>query len=93
MRLVHEIDRAFLFADSESQGEGEKKIMIVGEIAQWPGVAALLGSLTKSRVEKLGLGHMPFAADSETVANLSDRQAAEMSTAVGLALRGMSVHE
>ncbi len=93
MRLVHEIDRAFLFADSESQGEGEKKIMIVGEIAQWPGVAALLGSLTKSRVEKLGLDHMPFAADSETVANLSDRQAAEMSTAVGLALRGMSVHE
>jgi type IV pilus assembly protein PilM len=93
MKLVREIDRAFLFADSESQGEGEKKIMIVGEIAQWPGVAALLGSLTKLRVEKLGLDHMPFAMDPESIGNLNNRQAAEMSTAVGLALRGMSVHE
>jgi len=93
MKLVREIDRAFLFADSECQGEGEKKIMIVGEIAQWPGVAALLGSLTNLRVEKLGLDHMPFARDPEVIGNLSDRQAADMSTAVGLALRGMSIHE
>ena len=93
MKLVREIDRALLFAESESQGEGEKKILIVGEIAQWPGVAALLSSLTNLRVEKLGLNHMPFATDPELVGNLSDRQAAEMSTAVGLALRGMSVHE
>ncbi len=93
MRLVREIDRAFLFADSECQGEGEKKIMIVGEIAQWPGVAALLRSLTNLRVEKLGLDHMPFARDPEIIGNLSDRQAADMSTAVGLALRGMSIHE
>jgi type IV pilus assembly protein PilM len=93
MKLVREIDRAFLFADSESQGEGEKKIMIVGEIAQWPGVAALLGTLTKLRVEKLGLDHMPFATDPELIGDLSDRQAAEMSTAVGLALRGLSGHE
>jgi type IV pilus assembly protein PilM len=93
MKLVREIDRAFLFADSESQGEGEKKIMIVGEIAQWPGVAALLRSLTNLRVEKLGLDHMPFATDAELIGNMSDRQAAEMSTAVGLALRGMSDHE
>jgi len=93
MRLVREIDRAFLFADSESQGEAEKKIMIVGEIAQWPGVVALLGSLTNLRVEKLGLDHMPFAGNSELTENLSDRQAAEMSTAVGLALRGMLTDE
>lgn len=93
MKLVREIDRALLFAESESQGEGEKKILIVGEIAQWPGVAALLRSLTNLRVEKLGLNHMPFATDSALVGNLDDRQAAEMSTAVGLALRGMSIHE
>jgi len=93
MKLVREIDRAFLFADSESQGEDEKKIMIVGEIAQWPGVSALLGSLTNLRVERLGLDHMPFARDPELIGNLGDREAADMSTAVGLALRGMSTHE
>ena len=93
MRLVREIERAFLFADSESQGEGEKKIMIVGEIAQWPGVAALIGSLTNLRVERLGLDHMPFAREPEIIGTLSDREAADMSTAVGLALRGMSIHE
>jgi Tfp pilus assembly PilM family ATPase len=93
MRLVREIDRAFLFADSENQGEGDKKIMIVGEIAEWPGVVALLGSLTKLRVEKLGLRHMPFADDPDSVAGISDQQAAGMSTAVGLALRGMPTRE
>lgn len=93
MRLVREIDRAFLFADSESQGEGDKKIMIVGQIAQWPGVSSLLGSLTSPKVEKLGLAHMPFAADELSIKNLDDRQAAEMSTAVGLALRGMTSRE
>ena len=93
MKLVREIDRALLFADSESQGDCEKKIIIVGEIAQWPGVAALLRSLTKLRVERLGLDHMPFATNPELIGNINDRQAAEMSTAVGLALRGMSTHE
>jgi type IV pilus assembly protein PilM len=93
MRLVREIDRAFLFADSESQGEGEKKIMIVGEIAQWDGVDTLLASLSKLSVEKLGFNHMPFAKDPEVEASISDRQAADMSTAVGLALRGMVNHE
>ena len=32
---------------------------------------------------------MPFANDSASVATLNDQQAAEISTAVGLALRGM----
>jgi Tfp pilus assembly PilM family ATPase len=92
MRLAREIDRAFLFADSESQAEGDKKIMIVGEIAQWHGVPALLGSLTNLRVEKIGLEHMPFAKDPDVVESIGDREAADMSTAVGLALRGMLTH-
>jgi type IV pilus assembly protein PilM len=90
LKLVREIDRAFLFADSESQGGGRKKIIIAGEIAQWPGVAALLGSLTRMTVEKLGVEHMPFAGDAAATASISDSQAARMATAVGLALRGMS---
>jgi Tfp pilus assembly PilM family ATPase len=92
LKLVREIDRALLFADSESDGEGRKKIIIVGGIAHWPGAVALLGTLAKMPVERLGLDNMPFAADPEVIDNISDRQAAEMSTAVGLALRGMSDH-
>lgn len=93
LKLVREIDRAFLYADSESHGTGRRKIVIIGGIAQWPGVATLLESLAKMPVERLGLDHMPFASDPAVIGNMSDRQAAEMSTAVGLALRGMSAHE
>ncbi len=89
LKLVREIDRAFLFAESESHGDGRKRIFIVGGIARWPGVAALLGSLAGMPVESLGRDQMPFASNPESMETLSDQQAAEMSTAVGLALRGM----
>lgn len=93
MRLAREIKRAFVFADSESHGDSRKKIIIVGGITEWPGAAALLGSLTQAPVECLGRSHIPFAEKSKVGADISDRQAAEMSTAVGLALRGMTVDE
>ena len=93
LKLVREIERAFLFAESESQGEGQRRIFIVGGMALWPGATALLSSLAKMPVEILGCDHMPFAQDAASVETLTDRQAAEMSTAVGLALRGMSADE
>lgn len=93
LKLVREIDRAFLFADSESHGDAPTSICFVGSMARWPGAPALLGSLAKMPVESLGLDHMPFAKHAESIASLSDQQAAEMSTAVGLALRGMTANE
>lgn len=93
MRLVREIERAFLFADSESHGNSRKKIVVTGGIAKWPGAASLLGSLTNTPVESLGRSHMPFAKKAEDSAEIDDQQAADMSTAVGLALRGMTVNE
>ena len=93
LRLVREINRAFLFADSESHGDAQKRIIIVGGAGRWPGMASLLSSLAKMPVEGLGREHMPFANDSASIATLDDQQAAEMSIAVGLALRGMSAHE
>ena len=93
LKLVREIERAFLFAESESQGDGQRRIFIVGGMALWPGAAALLSSLAKMPVEVLGCDHMPFANNAASVEKLTDPQAAEMSTAVGLALRGMSAHE
>ncbi|MDX2410367.1 MAG: pilus assembly protein PilM [Woeseiaceae bacterium] len=93
LKLVREIQRAFLFAESESQGDGQRKIFIVGGMALWPGATALLSSLARMPVEILGCDHMPFAKNAASVETLTDRQAAEMSTAVGLALRGMSADE
>jgi len=93
LRLVREIERAFLFADSESHGNSPKKIVLAGGFAQWPGAAALLGSLTRTPVESLGRNHMPFLRNAEDNAEIGDQLAAEMSTAVGLALRGMTAHE
>jgi Tfp pilus assembly PilM family ATPase len=93
MRLAREIERAFLFADSESHGNNQKKIIVAGGIAQWPGAAVLLGSLTRIPVECLGRSHMPFAGNPENHMDISDQAAAEMSTAVGLALRGLASEE
>ena len=93
LKLVREIDRAFLFADSESHSEGRKKIIIVGGHCAMARSSDSARSLAGMSVERLGLDHMPFARDSADAANISGRQAAEMSTAVGLALRGMSAHE
>ena len=93
LKLVREIERAFLFAQSESQGDGQRRIFIVGGMALWPGATALLSSLAKMPVEILGCDHMPFARNATSIETLTDRQAAEMSTAVGLALRGMSADE
>jgi Tfp pilus assembly PilM family ATPase len=89
LKLVREIERAFRFADSESHGNCPKKIIVVGGIAHWSGAAKLLGSLTNTPVECLGRSHMPFAGHADDITAISDEQAAEMSTAVGLALRGM----
>ena len=89
LKLVREIDRAFLYADSESHGDGRKGIFVVGGMARWPGATALLSSLAKRPVGILGCNHMPFAGDQTNMEALNDQQAADMSTAVGLALRGM----
>jgi Tfp pilus assembly PilM family ATPase len=92
MRMVRDLERAFLFADSESHGNSRKRIVVAGDIALWPGAASLLGSLTRTPVESLGRMHMPFASDGGEP-EINDQDAADMSTAVGLALRGMTDHE
>jgi len=89
LKLLREIDRAFLFADSESHGGAGKTVFIVGAMALWPGVLSLLSNLAKMPIESLSRSQMPFAEHAESVATLNDQQAAEISTAVGLALRGM----
>ena len=93
LKLVREINRAFLFADSESHGDGRRRIFIVGGAGRWPGAATLLSSLAKMPVESLAREHMPFANDPTSTAMLDDQEAADMSIAVGLALRGMPDHE
>lgn len=89
LKLVNEIERAFLFADSESQGLGQRKLFVVGGVARWPGAPELLGKLVNMPVEILGRAHLPINSQSPEPESINDQQAAEMSTAVGLALRGM----
>ena len=89
LKLLREIDRAFLFADSESHGGAGKTVFLVGAMALWPGAITLLSTLARMPIESLSRRQMPFANDSASVATLNDQQAAEISTAVGLALRGM----
>ena len=93
MQLVSEIERAFLFANSESHGNESRKLFIVGGLSRCSGVAALLGSLAKIDVEKLGRSHLPALATGDNEGSFCDERAADMAVAVGLALRGISDDE
>lgn len=89
LKFAQEIDRAFLFADSESRGNGAKRLIMVGSLSQWPGATTLISALADVKVEILGRNHLPKTMQVAEHHSIDDPTAADMSTAVGLAMRGM----
>ncbi len=52
-KLVAEIQRGLMFAQSESRGTRTDQVYLLGSIARWPGTARLLSSLTGTPVSTL----------------------------------------
>ena len=46
-RLAAEIERAFLYAASETRGIGGRRVFLVGSMARWPGADRILGTLAR----------------------------------------------
>lgn len=85
LKLVNEIERAFLYAASESYGAGAKRICLFGGLARWDGADELLSSLVNVPVDRLRADLLPF----DLGANESGASAGEIAVASGLALWGL----
>ena len=89
LRLVEEIDRAFLYAASESYGQAAKRVFMLGALSTWSGADRLLETLTNIPVSRVSRDLLPFDADASFAPVTSLRTAADVSVTAGLALHGL----
>ena len=85
LSLAREIERAFLFAESESHGKSTKSVCLFGGLIRWPGAAELLSRMLDVPVTNMSQDMLPFSQSSGAVAP----ESADMVLASGLSLRGM----
>ncbi|MGH8495018.1 MAG: pilus assembly protein PilM [Gammaproteobacteria bacterium] len=84
-RLVAEIQRAFLYAASETRGGGVRRVYLVGSIARWPGADRQLSTLAGMPVTNVP---DPLAAlPRKDGRSLPRRVIPEIAVATGLSLR------
>lgn len=84
-RLVAEIERAFLYAASETRGGGARRVYLVGSIARWPGADRHLSKLAGVHVTNVP---DPLATLLRSDGHgLPARVIPEIAVATGLALR------
>ncbi|CAN5167796.1 N/A [soil metagenome] len=87
-RLVAEIERAFLYAASETRGGGVRRVCLVGSIARWPGAdrhLSLLAGLPVTNVPD-PLTALMHTRDGAVV---PQRAIPDIAVATGLALRDL----
>ena len=89
--LVNEIERAFLYAASESYGQATKRIYLFGSLAGWPGADRLVATLTQVPVDTMRFDRMPFDVGIKPAR--SSTNPAGLSVAAGLALCGFDVDD
>ena len=89
LRLVDDIERAFLYAASEGQGAGIKQIFVLGSLTRWPLALDLLRACTPIVVNSLGAALAPFWEHSRRSGDFDEAAANDMIVAMGLALRGL----
>jgi len=86
LKLVDEINRALIYAASETRGEPVKQVYLLGSIARWPGADNLLNQLVKVPVS---LPDFLKTFGNTIESDNHQELVPEMAVATGLALRGM----
>ena len=87
-RLVEEIQRGLMFAQSESRGVRDNQVFLLGSLARWPGAAQLLASLTDTTVATVPSPLALFPPMGKSAEQQIDTDSApELTVATGLALR------
>ena len=89
LALTEEINRALIYAASETRGETVKRIYLLGSIARWQGSDEILNRLLDISVMKIPDPLSNFNPSTKPTAGASDASSAEIAVATGLALRGL----
>ena len=88
VKLCAELQRAVMFASSETRGGAVGQVLLMGSIARWPGADALLRSLVELPVTV----PQPLACVPGLVGSDTGQRRPELVVAAGLALRGFLSH-
>jgi Tfp pilus assembly PilM family ATPase len=90
-RLVAEIERAFLYAASETRGIGARRVYLAGSLARWPGADRQLAAIARLPVTNIP---DPLAVLTAEARSAVPAQALpEIAVATGLALRDVAGEE
>lgn len=88
VEIAREIEDAFVYASSETRGDRDRIIYLLGSVADWPGVVELLSQYTRTPVRLLGQeaqSLLPKSAEAQINPN-------GLLVATGLALAGVRTH-
>lgn len=88
MKLADEINRALIYAASETRGEPVKQVYLLGSIARWQGADRMLNLLVNIPVS-IPNPIMMFGEDAEIENEQYSNTVSEIAVASGLALRGV----
>lgn len=91
--LTAEINRALIFAASETHGEPVGRVYLLGAMARWRGVDGLLNGLLDIPVATIPDPLQPFRRRVGKGSGPVAAPAPEIAVATGLALRGMVTHD
>ena len=89
MKLADEINRALIYAASETRGEPVKHVYLLGSIARWKGADKMLNLLVNIPVS-IPNPIMMFGSDDEIENEHVDDNISEIAVATGLALHSVA---
>ena len=93
LQLVGEINRALIYAASQTHGESVSRIFLLGGIARWVGADRFLQELIELPVQIIPNPLKAFPARRGAQTEVDEQSVPEIAVAAGLALRGMTDRE
>lgn len=87
--LIEAVDRALIFAASETRGEPVREVFLLGSIARWAGIAKLMQKMLHLPVRVIPDPLVSMRSDD---ADEYDRGEPEIAVATGLALKNLLPH-
>lgn len=93
IQLVGEINRALIYAASQTRGESVSRIFLLGGIARWVGADRFLQELIELPVQIIPNPLKIFPARRGAQTEVDEQSVPEIAVAAGLALRGLTDRE
>jgi type IV pilus assembly protein PilM len=92
LKLAEEINRTLVYAASQTRGEPVRRIYLLGSLARWRGVDALLNALVRLDVETIPNPLQVFCSSNGVQSLTTAMASPEIAIATGLAMNGLIEH-